>query len=497
MIELDGENLALEDAARVVFAGEPVRMGERARAQVARSAARVEEIVTAGVPVYGINTGFGALSTESIPGDHLRELQRNIILSHSVGVGDPLPEPAVRAMILFRINSFLKGASGIRPEPIEYLIDLLNAGIHPVVPAQGSVGSSGDLAPLAHLAAVLIGEGEATSDGSRFSGREALRRIGRRPLELGPKEGLALLNGTQYMTGVGFLVHHQGTRLLNAAVGAAALSLEGLRGFSAPFDPRLHAARPHPGQVRIAGLIRELTAGSALLDSTDGDVQDAYSLRCIPQVLGPAWEALQYLRSKLEIEINSATDNPLLFPDGVVLSGGNFHGEVIGLGLETATLALAEVGSISERRTDRLLNSPDRGLPQFLVQERGINSGFMLAQYTAAALVSENKVLCHPALADSIPTSGGKEDHNSMAAIAAHKGLRICENLSRIVAIELLCAAQALDFQGVEKAGEGTRALHARIRERFPHLDSDQPLAPGIERLSAAIMKGEITDGII
>ena len=287
MIELDGENLALEDAARVVFAGEPVRMGERARAQVARSAARVEEIVTAGVPVYGINTGFGALSTESIPGDHLRELQRNIILSHSVGVGDPLPEPAVRAMILFRINSFLKGASGIRPEPIEYLIDLLNAGIHPVVPAQGSVGSSGDLAPLAHLAAVLIGEGEATSDGSRFSGREALRRIGRRPLELGPKEGLALLNGTQYMTGVGFLVHHQGTRLLNAAVGAAALSLEGLRGFSAPFDPRLHAARPHPGQVRIAGLIRELTAGSALLDSTDGDVQDAYSLRCIPQVLGP------------------------------------------------------------------------------------------------------------------------------------------------------------------------------------------------------------------
>ncbi len=497
MIELDGDNLTLDHAARVVFSGEEVGVGAAARKRVERSASLVERIAAAGIPVYGINTGFGALSTESIPRDRLRELQRNIVLSHAAGVGKPLSEEAVRAMMLFRANSLVKGASGIRMGTIDYLIDLLNHHIYPLVPEQGSVGSSGDLAPLAHIALVLIGEGEAIDNGERISGHEALKRIGRSPRQLAPKEGLALLNGTQYMTGLGFLLYTQGMRLFSAAIGAAALSLEGLRGFSAPFSPQLHAARPHPGQVKVAGMIRDLIAGSSLIDSAQGDVQDAYSLRCIPQVIGPAWEALSFLKEKLEIEINSATDNPLLFPDGTVLSGGNFHGEIIGLALEMATLALAEVGNIAERRIDRLLNSPNRGLPLFLVRERGINSGLMLAQYTAAALASENKVLCHPALADSIPTSGGKEDHNSMASISARKGLKVCENLSRIIAIEYLCAAQALDFQGVDKMAKRTRALYDCIRDHVPHLDHDRPLTPDIERMTALVLSGELTNGIV
>ena len=497
MIELNGDSLALEQAEKVVFFGEPVEVSREARSKVEQAAERVEEVVSAGTPVYGINTGFGRLSTESIPNDRLRELQRNIVHSHSVGVGEPLPEAAVRAMMLFRVNSLLKGMSGIRPGTIDYLTAMLNRGIHPVVPAQGSVGSSGDLAPLAHIALVLIGDGEAIDHGERISGKEALKRIGRPPLDLAPKEGLALLNGTQYMTGLGFLVYVYGMRVLNAAVGAAAMSLEGLRGFSAPFLPQMHTARPHPGQMRIASAIRGLIAGSSLIDATDDDVQDAYSLRCIPQVLGPAWEALAFLREKLEIEINSATDNPLLFPDGAIASGGNFHGEIIGLALEMATLALAEVGSIAERRIDRLLNSPHRGLPPFLVEERGIKSGFMLAQYTAAALVSENKVLCHPALADSIPTSGGKEDHNSMASISARKGVKVCNNLANIVAIEYLCAAQALDFQGPERAGERVRMLHERVRAYSPHLERDRSLSPEIVRMGEAVLKGEIIDGIV
>ncbi len=497
MIELNGDNLTLEQAVEVVFFDEPVEVSREAWNRVERAVARVEEVVSAGTPVYGINTGFGRLSTESIPSDRLRELQRNIILSHSVGVGKPLPEEAVRAMMLFRINSLLKGMSGIRSRTIDYLLKMLNQGIHPVVPAQGSVGSSGDLTPLAHIALVLIGEGEAIDHGERISGKEALKRIGRPPLELAPKEGLALLNGTQYMTGLGFLVYIYGMKVLNAAIGAAAMSLEGLRGFSAPFLPQMHAARSHPGQMRIASMIRDLIAGSSLIDSTDYDVQDAYSLRCIPQVLGPAWEALSFLREKLEIEINSATDNPLLFPDGTIASGGNFHGEIIGLALEMATLALAEIGNIAERRIDRLLNSPDRGLPPFLVKERGINSGFMLAQYTAAALVSENKVLCHPALSDSIPTSGGKEDHNSMASISARKGVKVCENLANIVAIEYLCAAQALDFQGPEQAGEGVRMLYDRVRGYSAYLERDRSLSQEIVRMGEAVLKGEITDGIV
>ena len=307
-------------------------------------------------------------------------------------------------------------------------------------------------------------------DGERIDGKTALSVIDRDPVFLAPKEGLALLNGTQFMSGLAFLVYVRGKRLLDNAINASSLSLEGLRGFSTPFQARLHRKRPHPGQVMIAEQIRKLIDGSDLIDSTTDDVQDAYSLRCIPQVLGPAVEALSFLEDKLQIEINSATDNPLVFADGSVLSGGNFHGEILGLALEMVGMALAEVGNIAERRIDRLLTSTGRGLPLFLVEDGGVNSGLMVVQYTAAALVSENKVLCHPALVDSIPTSGGKEDHNSLAPISARKALQIIDNLERIVAIEYLCAAQAIDFQGRDKLAPATELVYERVREIVPQI---------------------------
>jgi len=497
MIELDGHSLTLEQATRVVFENEEVTASDAARDRVERAQGIVEKIVAKGRPVYGINTGFGRLSNESIPRERLQELQRKIILSHAVGVGKRIPTEAVRAILLFRGNSLLKGNSGIRFQTIQYLIDLLNRRVHPLIPEQGSVGSSGDLAPLAHLALVLLGKGEAEHDGKIIAGDEALSLIGRPPLSLAPKEGLALLNGTQFMTGLSFLVYTRGESLLKNALAAAALSLEGLRAFTAPFDDRLHQSRPHPGQIEAARAIRILLKGSTLVDSAADDVQDAYSLRCIPQTLGPAFEALAFLKEKVTIEINSATDNPLIFANGAVLSGGNFHGEILGLALEMVAIALSEVGNIAERRIDKLLTSPHRGLPLFLVEESGINSGLMLIQYTAASLVSENKILCHPALVDSIPTSGGKEDHNSLAPISARKALYILTNLERIIAIELLCAAQAIDFQKDGQMGEKARTLHERVRTIVPRLKEDRYLAPEIERLTHAVATGELVHGLI
>ena len=496
MIELNGYSLSLEEAASVVLTGEKIAVGDATRERVASSQRAVMQIVSSQRPVYGINTGFGRLSKESIPIQHLQDLQRNIVLSHAMGVGDPLPDEAVRAILLFRINSLLKGSSGIRMQVIDYLIDLLNRGVYPCIPQQGSVGSSGDLAPLAHLSLILLGEGEAFHNGRKIDGEQALSLIDRPPLVLGPKEGLALLNGTQCMSGLGFLVYMKGSRLLENAIAAAALSLEALRAFSAPFEERLHRSRPHPGQVEIARRLRGLLSGSGLLDTADEDVQDAYSLRCIPQVLGPAWEALSFLKEKLEIEINAATDNPLVFADGEVFSGGNFHGQILGLALEMVTMAMAEVGSIAERQIDRLLTSPNRGLPMFLTSEGGINSGLMLTQYTAAALVSENKVLCHPSLVDSIPTSGGKEDHNSMAFISARKALAVLTNLKRVIAIEYLCAAQALDFQDPHKMAPITHKIHEQVRRIVPHVDRDQFLAPQVERLATACASGDLIDGV-
>jgi len=497
MIELDGRTLTLKSARAVVFNGEAVTPSGDAVRRVERSRRIVEEIVASGRPVYGINTGFGRLSNTSIPRESLADLQRNIVLSHAVGTGDLLSGEGVRALLLFRINSLLHGQSGIRLEPLSYLMDFLNHGIHPCVPVQGSVGSSGDLAPLAHLCLPLLGEGTAIHDGEQIDGAEALRRIGRPALELAPKEGLALLNGTQFMAALGFLLHVRGKRLLENAIAAAALSVEALRGFTAPFDDRLQQARPHPGQAAIAAAMRALLSGSGLVDTVEEDVQDAYSLRCIPQVLGPAHEALAALERTLTIEINAATDNPLIFEDGVVLSGGNFHGQILGLALESASMALAEVGAISERRIDRLLTSPGRGLPLFLVRESGLNSGLMLLQYTAASLVSENRILAHPALVDSIPTSGGKEDHNSLAPLSGRKGLRIVDNLERIAAIEYLCAAQALDLRRAGPLAPATQQIHERIREFVAPLERDRTLAPELERLTAAVAAGEVVRDLL
>ncbi len=497
MIELTGNSLSINEASCVVFENEQVSVNEETWGRVNAAEQVVAGIVAAQAPVYGINTGFGRFSNRSIPTDELEQLQRNIVLSHAVGLGDELDEAGVRAMLLFRINSLLKGNSGVRAETIRCLIAFLNNGIHPVVPLQGSVGSSGDLAPLAHMSLVLIGEGEAIHDGRRIDGKTALGLVGKSPLRLGPKEGLALLNGTQFMTALSLLVYMRGRRLLENALAAATLSLEGMRAFGAPFVSALHAARPHPGQVTIAERVRTMIDGSGLIDTANGDVQDAYSLRCIPQVLGPAWEALSFLEEKLKIEMNSATDNPLVFADGSVLSGGNFHGEIIGLALEMTTMSLAEIGNVSERRTNQLLTSPNRGLPLFLVADGGVNSGMMLIQYTAASLVSENKCLCYPALVDSIPTSGGKEDHNSLAPISGRKALAVIDNLERIVAIEYACAAQAIDFQDHSRLAPETAKVYERVREIVPHLDHDRYTAPEIGRLAAAVSRGGLVDGIL
>ncbi len=497
MIELDGHSLAFSDAARVVFGGEPVAVCPSSWEAVRRSREAVQSIVAHGKPVYGVNTGFGSLSTQPISRERLAELQRNIVLSHAAGVGPPLPQAAVRAILLFRANSLLRGNSGVRRDVIDLLVVLLNERVYPRIPSQGSVGSSGDLIPLAHLSLVLLGEGEALHNGTWMEGSRALAAIGRVPLVLEPKEGLALLNGTQYMSGLGFLALARGEGLLRNAFAAAALSMEGLRAFSAPLAARLHASRPHAGQVEVAERMRRLVAGSRLLDTAQGDVQDAYSLRCIPQVLGPAVEALGFLKAKLEIEWNASTDNPLVFSDGESLSGGNFHGEILGLALEMATMALAEVGSIAERRIDRLLTSPSRGLPPHLAADPGVHSGLMLAQYTAASLVGENRVLCHPAVVDSIPTSAGKEDHNSFGSISARKALDVLDNLERVVGIEFLCAAQAVDFQGPGEMAGPTRAVYDRVRALVGPLAGDRPLAPDIERLAQAVSTGELVHGIL
>jgi len=497
MIALDGHNLSLEKAVRIVFGDERIAVHPDAGTQVEASHRALQQLLSSGKAIYGINTGFGRLSNTSIPEAQLKELQRNIVLSHAVGVGELLSEETVRAVLLFRINSLLRGNSGIRLEVVEVLIDLLNHRIHPCIPAQGSVGASGDLCSLAHISLILLGEGRAVHNGEEIDGKEALVRIGRDPLLLGPKEGLALLNGTQYMSGLGFLCYVFGKRLLTNAIAAACLSLEAMRAFSAPFAERLQQSRPHSGQVSVAAHIRRLLSKSRLMDSLTEDVQDPYSLRCIPQVLGPTWEALSFLKEKLEIEINSATDNPLIFSDGTVLSGGNFHGQILGLALETFSMAFAEIGNIAERRIDQLLTSAARGLPSFLVENGGLNSGLMLTQYVAASLVSENKVLCHPALVDSIPTSGGKEDHNSMASISARKALQLLANLDRIIAIEYLCASQALDFRDASKMSPRTRAIYERVRRYVSHLEQDRILSPDIECIARTISSGELIDDIL
>jgi histidine ammonia-lyase len=490
MIQLDGKHLTLEDVRRVVFEGGSVEPAPEALRAVEESAQFVEELIEEGRRVYGINTGFGKLSTVTIPHDQLRELQVNLLRSHAAGVGEPLPWEVSRAALLFRLNSLLLGRSGVRPVVIEYLVTFLNRRVYPLIPSKGSVGSSGDLAPLAHLALLLIGEGEAQLEGRTLSGAELLKELGLRPLKLAPKEGLALINGTQVSLAWGVVAWLKAENLLEHAQLIAAWALEAAGGSADSLDARLHEARPGPD--RVAEQLRRRLQGSRLVDRSP-DVQDPYTLRCIPQVLGACAEALEFIKAKLEREMNSATDNPLLFPETKeVLSGGGFHGEGLALACEVLGLALAELGAFSERRTALLLEHPD--FPPFLIERGGLHSGLMLAQYTAAALVSENKILAHPAVVDSIPTSGGKEDYNSLASISARKAYEIATNVEYILAIELITAAQALSFRDLHKMAPATRRVYEHLRASIPQLVEDRLLHRDIEKARALIRGGELLD---
>ncbi len=502
-VVLDGQPLKLAEIEAVSLAACPVSIASDAVARVTQSRALIEQILAAGQTVYGVNTGFGKLSDVRIPPEKLAELQFNLVRSHAGGVGQPLSEGESRAMLLLRANVLAKGFSGVRPALLELLVALLNTGVHPVIPEKGSVGASGDLAPLAHLALVVIGEGEAFYRSERLPGGEALRRAGLQPMQLAAKEGLALLNGTQAMTAVGALAVARARRVVQLADLAGAMSLEALMGTPAAFDPRIQAARPHAGQIASAAHLVRLLADSEIRESHrthDKRVQDAYCLRCMPQVHGAVRGVLAHVAGVLEIEAGSATDNPLIFPellsetqnDGAVLSGGNFHGAPLAYAFDYAALAVTDLAGITERRIDRLLN-PDinEGLPAFLSPDPGLSSGFMMAQIVAAALISECQVLSHPASTGNIPTDGGKEDHVSMGMTGALKLRQIVEHAERIVAIELMCAAQGVEFRRPLRPSREIERAHAAVREVVSHLDKDRSLAPDIEALSAAVRAGK------
>jgi histidine ammonia-lyase len=495
MLTLSGQKLSLEEIVGVARGLEQVTLSGEARERAVESRRLVEQITESGRVVYGVNTGFGKLSDIRIDASELRELQLNLVRSHACGVGPPLSEEETRAMILLRANVLALGYSGARPLIIETLLAMLERGVHPLIPEKGSVGASGDLAPLAHLALAVIGEGEAFYEGERLPSAEALKRAQIEPVELEAKEGLALLNGTQAMGAVGSLALHRAQTLAHAADVAGAMSLEALRGTPTAFDERIHAARPHAGQTEVARHLRELLTESEIREShreNDPRVQDAYSLRCMPQVHGAVRGALLHTREIVEIETGSATDNPLVFAkDDELLSGGNFHGAPLALAFDYAAIAVADLMSITERRIDRLVN-PDmnEGLPPFLTAQPGISSGFMMAQVTAAALLCEARVLAHPASVDNVPTDGGKEDHVSMGMTAATKLRAIVENAEHAVAIELIAAAEGLEYRAPLKPGRGVSRAYEIVRESVPRLTRDRALSTDIQRIAEAIRQG-------
>jgi histidine ammonia-lyase len=499
-MELDGQALALAEILSVALNGEAVTISRLVEPRVSASRKVVEEIIERDSVVYGVTTGFGKLSDVRIPRDALRELQLNLVRSHACGIGEPLSETEVRAIILLRANVLSLGFSGIRLEIIQLLCDMLNRRVHPVVPEKGSVGASGDLAPLAHLALTLIGEGEAFFDGQRMESAEALRRAKLRPVQLQAKEGLALLNGTQAMHAVGGLAVLRAKRLSRLADVSGAMSLEALKGTPAAFDPRLQDARPHPGQIAAAKHLLMLLEGSEIRQShlnDDPRVQDAYSLRCMPQVHGAVRGALSHCEEVLLVESASATDNPLVFAESAeVISGGNFHGAPLAYAFDYAAIAVADLMGISERRMDRLVN-PDKseGLPAFLAQKPGIESGFMIAHVAAASLVNEARVLAHPASIDNITTSGGKEDHVSMGMTSALKLRSMIDLAENLLAIELLAAAEGLEYRRPLKSGAGVERAFAVVRKLAPPLTKDRPLANDIARVAEAIRRGDFDDG--
>lgn len=494
-VELTGQPLSLEEIARVASGREEIRVGASAHPRIEASRKIIDDIVANGAVVYGVSTGFGKLVDVHIPPGELRQLQINLLRSHACGIGNPLSAAEVRAMILLRANVLALGLSGIRLEIIQRLCELNNRRVVPVIPEKGSVGASGDLAPLAHLSLALIGEGEAFFEGERLPGGEALKKAGLKPVVLEAKEGLALLNGTQAMHAVGGLALGRAKKLARVADIAGAMSLEALKGTPTAFDAQIHDARPHPGQQAVAKHLLELLRDSEIRQShvaNDPRVQDAYSLRCMPQVHGAVRGALEHSESVLEIESASATDNPLVFAkSGDVLSGGNFHGAPLALALDYAAIAVTDLMSISERRTDRLVN-PDlsEGLPPFLTPHAGMHSGFMILHVAAVALLNEAKVLAHPASVDNLPTSGGKEDHVSMGMTGALKLRGVVENAEHLLAIELLAAAEGLEFRRPLKAGAGVEQAYERVRKISPAVETDRSLSSDIARVAAAIREG-------
>jgi histidine ammonia-lyase len=476
-----------------------IGLERRAEQRVSAAAKLVEEIVKRDEPVYGVNTGFGDLSTVRIPAADLRALQRNLVRSHAVGVGEPLAADAVRATMLLRANTLAAGHSGVRRETLQLLIDMLDRSVLPVVPMHGSVGASGDLAPLAHIALVMIGEGEALHDGKRKPAALALKHADLKPVELAPKEGISLINGTQVMTAIGCLALHDAEVLATSADVIAAMSAEALRATDQAWDASIHELRPHPGQRTVAANLRGLVAGSAIRESHrihDPRVQDPYSIRCVPQVHGATRDALAYVRRVLEIEMNAVTDNPIVFTETErVLSGGNFHGQPVSLALDLATIAVAQLGEIAEARIDRLTNGHTSGLAPFLTPHAGSNSGFMVAQYTAAALVAEDRMRAVPAATQSIPTSAGMEDHVSMGVHAAHKLSAVVRNVRDILAIESLCAAQGLDLLAMRSA-EPIEAARAVVREHSPFVDEDRALAGDVAVMSDVIQREVLTAAV-
>ena len=494
-ILITGHTLTLEELAAVCRENAPVALSPEAKQRILESRQVVDMLVDEAAVVYGITTGFGKFSDVTITQDECKQLQRNLIVTHAVGAGEPFPRDVARGIMLLRVNNLAKGFSGTRLELVETLVAMLNRGVTPVIPQKGSLGASGDLAPLSHMVLPMLGLGQAEYEGEVLPGDVAMARAGIPTVELVAKEGLALINGTQAMTSVGALAVYDAIRLMKTADIAAAMSFEANRGVKDALDPRVHAVRPHDGQMKTAANLRNLLLGSGNV-TCQGEVrvQDGYSLRCVPQVHGASQDAINYVKSKVEIEMNAVTDNPIIFKETMEgISGGNFHGQPMALAFDFLGIALSELANISERRLERLVNPNIGNFPAFLVKKGGLNSGFMIVQYSAAALVSENKVLAHPASVDSIPSSAGQEDHVSMGTIAARKAAEILGNVRRVLAMELMCACQAVDLLGgQEKLGKGTAPAYRAIRAVCDTLEVDRPLYEDINRCEAVIQDGSL-----
>lgn len=498
VIYIDGESLNIEDVVKVARQNNKIDLTEEATIRIEQARKVVDEFVDNEKVVYGITTGFGKFSDVAISKEETQDLQTNLIMSHACGVGNPLDEEVSRAIMLLRVNALAKGFSGIRLSTLKVLIDMLNRGVHPLIPEKGSLGASGDLAPLSHMVLVMLGMGEAIYRGEKLSGKVAMERAGIKPIRLTSKEGLALINGTQVMTAIGALTLYDAIGVMKMADISASMTLEALRGITDAFDLRIHALRPHKGQGDSAGNLLKITEGSSLT-TKQGEVrvQDAYSLRCTPQIHGASKDTIEYVLNKINIEINSVTDNPIIFSDEKdVISGGNFHGQPMALAFDFLGIAISEIANVSERRIERLVNPQLSGLPAFLTEKGGLNSGFMIAQYSAAALVSENKVLAHPASVDSIPSSANQEDHVSMGTIAARKARDILENTINVLAIEILAAAQAIDFSDSEELGNGTKTAYEIVRESVATLHEDRVMYVDINKCAELIKKHIIVDKV-